>query len=238
MNKNRNSKIVQYFAKTTYSTMPQLTAPAPWQLTGQGYILLYKFPKWFVEKHGFLSQYQAQTFSGYFGTVMLVDYESSGVGPYQELLFIAGMFDIADKNRFSISKIYVSSQDSVDNGIRNWGIPKEKANFSWETVDKNTEKIVVSNNGAVFFEATFQKKWLKFPLTTALTPLNVAQKLGNDLMITKPTAKGQGQWAAIKSLKVDAKFFPDLSLVKPIAVIATNDFKMVFPVPEIKESYF
>jgi hypothetical protein len=29
----------------------------------------------------------------------------------------------------SISKIYVSTQDSIDNGQKNWGIPKEMAHF-------------------------------------------------------------------------------------------------------------
>ena len=107
----------------------QLIAPAPWQLTGNAYIMVYKFSKEFVEEQGFLEDWQKDAFEGYLGTVMLVNYETSGVGPYFELLFIPGMFDFEGKNYFSISKIYVSSDDSVYNGIKNWGIPKEQAEY-------------------------------------------------------------------------------------------------------------
>ena len=67
-------------------------APAPWNLTGDAYIMVYKFSKGFVQEYGFLADYQQDRFLGYVGTVMLVDYKTSGVGPYRELLFIPGMF--------------------------------------------------------------------------------------------------------------------------------------------------
>ena len=96
-------------------------APAPWTLKGNGYIFIYHFPKEFVEKFGFLADYQRLSFKGDFvGTVMLVDYETSAVGPYQELLFVPGRMTFNKKKLFSISKIYVSSDDSVWNGNENW----------------------------------------------------------------------------------------------------------------------
>ena len=211
---------------------PEIMANAPWQLDGNGYILLYKFPKWFVEKHGFLSESQRVDFKGYFGTVMLVDYHSSAVGPYQELLFIPGMFDVGGKNKFSITKIYVSTYNSVWNGINNWAIPKEVADFKWESVGKNKEKIEVSSNGKTFFSAVFHKKWLKFPLTTAFLPINLVQTTHDgNLLLTQPSSKGQGQLASLVSVEIDADFFPDISQIKPIMAIAANDFKMTFPVP-------
>jgi hypothetical protein len=210
---------------------PEAKAIAPWQLDGDGYIFLYKFPKWFVQKHGFLSASQHRDFKGYFGTVMLVDYKTSAVGPYQELLFIPGMFDVAGKNRFSITKIYVSTYNSVWNGINNWAIPKQVADFKWETIAKKKEKIEVSMNDKVFFSAILEKKWLKFPLTTALLPINLVQTTHQDnLLLTQPTASGQGQLASLTSVEVDAEFFPDISLVKPIMVLAANRFKMIFPI--------
>jgi hypothetical protein len=45
------------------------------------------------------------------------------------LLYIGGTLKFGQKRHYSISKIYVSTQDSIDNGQKNWGIPKEMAHF-------------------------------------------------------------------------------------------------------------
>jgi hypothetical protein len=213
-------------------------APAPWNLTGDAYIMVYKFSKDFVEEYGFLADYQQDRFLGYVGTVMLVDYKTSGVGPYQELLFIPGMFTFDWKKMFSISKIYVSSRDSVYNGIENWGIPKEYADFNWQTNADGTEDISVNIDGKEFFKTTIKKGFVSFPLTTAILPLNVVQKLRKDLIITNPTAKGKATLSKIKSIKVDKNFFPDLSKASPLITMKVKDFEMTFNVPLVKKDYF
>jgi Acetoacetate decarboxylase (ADC) len=213
-------------------------APAPWNLTGDAYIMVYKFSKDFVYEHGFLADYQRDRFLGYVGTVMLVDYKTSGVGPYRELLFIPGMFTFDWKKMFSISKIYVSSHDSVYNGIENWGIPKEYADFDWQTNADGTEDILVKIEGKEFFKTTIKKGFISFPLTTSILPLNVVQKLRKDLIITNPTAKGKATLASIKSIKVDKNFFPDLSKASPLITMKVKDFEMNFNVPLVKKDYF
>jgi Acetoacetate decarboxylase (ADC) len=213
-------------------------APAPWNLTGNAYIMVYKFSKDFVEEYGFLADYQQDRFLGYVGTVMLVDYKTSGVGPYRELLFIPGMFTFDWKKMFSISKIYVSNRDSVYNGIENWGIPKEYADFDWLTNEDGTEDISVNIDGKEFFKTTIKKGFVSFPLTTAILPLNVVQKLRKDLIITNPTAKGKATLAKIKSIKVDKNFFPDLSKASPLITMKVRDFEMTFNVPLVKKDYF
>jgi hypothetical protein len=213
-------------------------APAPWNLTGDAYIMVYKFSKDFVEEYGFLADYQQDRFLGYVGTVMLVDYKTSGVGPYRELLFIPGMFTFDWKKMFSISKIYVSSRDSVYNGIENWGIPKEYADFDWQTNADGTEDISVNIEGKEFFKTTIKKGFVSFPLTTAILPLNVVQKLRKDLIITNPTAKGKATLSKIKSIKVDRDFFPDLSKATPLITMKVRDFEMTFNVPLVKKDYF
>ncbi len=213
-------------------------APAPWNLTGNAYIMVYKFSKDFVEKYGFLADYQRDRFLGYLGTVMLVDYKTSAVGPYKELLFIPGMFTFDWKKVFSISKIYVSNHDSVHNGIENWGIQKEFADFDWQINPDGTEDVSVKIEGREFFKANFKKGIFSFPLTTAFFPLNIVQKLRKDLIITNPTAKGKATLSTLKSVKVDDNFFPDLSKATPLLTMKVKDFEMTFNVPIIKESYF
>ncbi len=213
-------------------------APAPWNLTGDAYIMVYKFSKDFVGEYGFLADYQRDRFLGYVGTVMLVDYKTSAVGPYRELLFIPGMFTFDWKKMFSISKIYVSSRESVYNGIENWGIPKEYADFNWQTNPDGSENISVSIEGKEFFKSTFKKGFISFPITTSIFPLTVVQKLRKDLIVTNPTAKGKATLASIKKIEVDRNFFPDLSKTSSLITMKVKDFEMNFNVPLVKKDYF
>lgn len=216
-----------------------MQAPPPWKLKGNGYIFLYRFPKSFVEKFGFLADYQADRFNGDFvGTVMLVDYATSAVGPYHELLFVPGRLNFDKKKIFSISKIYVSSQDSVENGIVNWGIPKELADFKITKLSEQEELIEVLIAGKTFFKAQFHKRSFKFPITTKFFPLKLAQKLGNDLLITNSPAKGKASFAKLLNIEVDSSHFPPISQLKPLSVLAVSGFEMEFPHPEIISNYF
>jgi hypothetical protein len=148
------------------------------------------------------------------------------------------MFTFDWKKMFSISKIYVSSRDSVYNGIENWGIPKEYADFDWQTNADGTEDISVNIEGKEFFKTTIKKGFISFPLTTAILPLNVVQKLRKDLIVTNPTAKGKATLAKIKSIKVDKNFFPDLSKASSLITMKVKDFEMTFNVPLVKKDYF
>lgn len=216
-----------------------MQAPPPWKLKGNGYIFLYHFPKSFVEKFGFLADYQADRFNGDFvGTVMLVDYATSAVGPYHEILFVPGRLNFDKKKIFSISKIYVSSQDSVENGIANWGIPKELANFKITTLGEQEEIIEVHIEGKTFFKAHLHKRSFKFPITTKFFPLKLAQKLGHDLLITNSPAKGKASFAKLLNIEVDSSHFPPISQLKPLSVLAVSGFEMEFPHPEIISNYF
>jgi Acetoacetate decarboxylase (ADC) len=201
--------------------------PPPWKLHGEAYILLYRFPENFVQSHAFLQSFQQGNFKGVVGTVMLVNYHESGVGPYQELLFIPGLFKLGGKTTFSISKIFVSSQASVDSGIENWGIPKELAEFDWQP-----QRVQVRQNGQLFFDAQFRKSWGYLPITTALFPLNVTQLLREELILTQPSASGMGRLSGLESIAVDAQFFPDLSQVKPLLTLHIPRFQMTFPIPQ------
>jgi hypothetical protein len=207
----------------------QIALP-PWQLTGSGYILLYRFTKAFVAEHGFLVDFQKEKFVSGWGTVMLVDYQSSPVGPYHELLFIPGLFSFNKKKVFSISKIYVSTQSSVINGIENWGIPKELADFHWRK-KQISDHIAISKDGVSFFEADFIKRRICFPISTTILPLTIVQAHKNRLMLTKPKSSGMAYLAKLQNIKVNGEFFPDLTKVKPLLVLHVENFKMEFPVP-------
>ncbi|MBO0938681.1 acetoacetate decarboxylase family protein [Fibrella sp. HMF5335] len=210
-----------------------MTAPPPWTLHGDGLVLVAHFPEAFVRQHGFLADFQQAGYRGWLGTVMLVDYKTSNVGPYRELLFIPGLFSIGGNTTFSISKIYVSTQVSVDNGIENWGIPKEQADFDITHEPDGSTTYVVSRQGKPFFSVRATSGGLSFPVSTRLLPgFQVTQQRRNATLLTAPKATGKGQLARLHNLQIDPAFFPDITQGIRLATIAVKDFTMVFPVPE------
>ncbi|RYF64036.1 MAG: acetoacetate decarboxylase [Cytophagaceae bacterium] len=211
-----------------------MTALPPWTLTGNGLVLIAHFTETFVRQQGFLDGFQQTTYRGWVGTVMLVDYTSSDVGPYCELLFIPGLFNVKGRTTFSISKIYVSSQVSVDNGIANWGIPKEQADFTITTLEDGSKTYLVRKDGNTFFSVRVSAGGLSFPVNTKFLPgFQVTQQRGNDLLLTAPSASGTGQFASLHELQIDSDYFPDIRQGTRLATIAVTNFNMVFPVAAV-----
>ncbi|MHA7964215.1 acetoacetate decarboxylase family protein [Paenibacillus sp. CAU 1782] len=204
-----------------------INAPAPWLLTGDGYILLYKFKGLAAsDKNGHFAA--GLPYKGGFGCVMIVDYNSSDVGPYGELLLTPGKFEADGKNYYSISKIYVSSQDSVDNGRRNWGIPKELAQFTFTDQGASGEHISISSGENVFFKANAKPFGPSFPVSTSLINFMLCQSYDNRLFYTKLGGKGRARLARISIDSVDERYFPDLTGIKPIAAIKVTGFNLEF----------
>lgn len=73
------------------------------------------------------------------GSVQIIRYLSSPLGPYDELTYVPGNMTYKVGASFisgpSITRIYVSSAASIVNGRRNWNIPKELARFTFTPED-------------------------------------------------------------------------------------------------------
>lgn len=110
----------------------EVLAPPPWSLHATAYTLFCWLPKRMGPREQFVPD-GARGRDGGPALVALVRYLDSPVGPYDELLFMPlyGV-QIAGAWCTSFTKIYVSTEASVRNGRRNWGIPKERARFEWE----------------------------------------------------------------------------------------------------------
>lgn len=217
------------------SMQPNLIAPPPWKLTGDGLVLVYRFSGTFNQKYAFLADYQRQGYKGWIGAVILADYKSSDVGPYRELLFIPGLFNLDGKITFSISKIYVSTYDSLWNGVENWGIPKELADFNIADHTDGSRIYEVGMRGNPFFEARVKPWRFGFPVSTRLLPwLQIIQQLRGQWLLTRPELSGKAQLSSLKDISVNSSFFPPINQVKPLAVLSVKDFLMCFPVPQVR----
>lgn len=220
-----------------------LIAPPPWTLTGNGIVLIAHFPEAFAQAQGFLAPYQQRTYRGWIGTVMLVDYATSPVGPYQELLFIPGLFRFGDTTSFSISKIYVSTTDSVWNGRRNWGIPKELADFSFVSNPDDSRTISVRSANQPLLTLRAMPWGPRFPITTKLLPgFRIMQERpatdestpepASGLLLTRPSATGLARLTRLSELRVNPVLFPDLTLAKPLVALSVETVSMTFPHPQ------
>ncbi|MNJ43467.1 Acetoacetate decarboxylase (ADC) [compost metagenome] len=208
--------------------------PAPRTLQGKGYIMIYRFSPEFVKSKGRVPEFLQGKFAGGWGSVMLVDYASSNAGPYGELLFIPGKFHHKERKLNTISQIYVSSMESVVNGIHNWGIPKQLAHFNFEDLGGKRERVTVSVDGENVADLTLSAFGPSFPISTSLMPFPLVQLHSDQYYYTRFFGKGKGKLARVESIQVNGTLFPDISGVKPIAVIKVEPFKITFPVAEIE----
>ncbi|GAA6015347.1 hypothetical protein JCM10207_008958 [Rhodosporidiobolus poonsookiae] len=172
-------------------------APAPWTLDGEG----WTFPLYTAfsdtpipvpeATYGPLEKGseadQSARFYGGVGTVMLVRYASSPVGPYDELLYVPGLFSRKDGKEdgyhMSVTRIYVSEDASTMNGRRNWGIPKHRAIFNWTPQPSGRLLVTValpSSPSSPFFRALLvdsRTTPLALPVSTTWLDWRVSQRL-------------------------------------------------------------
>lgn len=214
-----------------YDGVPNI--PAPWDLRGRGYILIYRFRRNFVDRCGNVPDFLKGRYAGGLGSVMLVNYEASNAGPYGELLFIPGKFRYAGQRLDTISRIYVSTMASVVNGRRNWGIPKEQADFSFEKAVNGTERAAIRIGDRVVARFTLKSGGLSFPVSTKLLPFPLVQRHEGRDYHTNFFGRGRGRLAKLTDIEIDPELFPDIAQCRPIAVLRVDPFEITFPKAEI-----
>ena len=211
-----------------------METPAPWNLTGRAFILMYRFPEDFIRESCFIpEEWKILKWSG-IGYVMLVDYKDSPVGPYNELLIIPGKADLAEKKLRTISKIYVDSAESMFSGRSNWGIPKELTDFKW--TQKDRRHLIQVGGYLPWLEIRLEEGGFRFPFNTGLLPIHLYQELNGQKFRVSPKGKGTGRFSLVKDIKVDPYYFPELNLLEPLVAIYVNPFRITFPVAEVEST--
>jgi hypothetical protein len=152
------------------------------------------------------------------------------------LLFIPGTMNFGDARYPSISRILVSTWDSVVNGRINWGIPKDRANFDWVHAD-DSDRWCVTDNGRELCAVEFSAPvGMRLPLRSAWTPggfATLAQRLDGRTYYCRPAATGRARLCRVRHWHFAADLFPDLSQSTVLAALRIEDFRMTFPVARI-----
>jgi len=224
------------------SSLPDVALhPAPWQLRGSAWIVALKLPPGAAARDAFLPTELHGRGRSRASYLMYVDYAESGCGPYRELLFIPGAFPFEDGRRhFTISRIVVSTWDSVVNGRRNWGIPKDRADFAVERRAGGREQLVrVSSEGRELCELRFGSARFAPPLPVfgGLLPAalrTLAQRFRGRTYYYVPEARGVVRPGRLLSWRFDPTLFPDLAGAAVIATLEVESFRLVFPTAEVR----
>ncbi len=199
---------------------------APWKLRGEGFILVYKFSRDWVENQGQLHFYLEGKFKGGLGYLMMVNYKESPVGPYRELLLIPGKF--SPQNKQSITKIYVDSEVSTRNGRINWGIPKETLTFDWKE-HKGITTVQLLAKGDVIFSCEAQTFGIPFPASTRILPIDLYQQWQGMDFYTKPKGSGWAKLAKVQIQQINPEYFPDIRSQQLFFAVKINPFHIEFP---------
>lgn len=209
--------------------------PPPWKLRGEGYVLVYRFSKKYLQYRNILTEEELEHFCGGFGAVMLIDYKSTPIGPYEEILFIPGRFKEKSETGYRITRISVSTLISVINGRENWGIPKTHAQFRFINERKGRETVSVTSRGMSYFRAAFKPFGPFIPVSGVfLFPTLLQDYLGR-IFLTKLKARGEVRFAKMSHLHIEPKLFPPIRDRKPLMVLKVTDFSLIFPEAEIIE---
>ncbi|WP_437813547.1 acetoacetate decarboxylase family protein [Sorangium sp. So ce1078] len=212
-------------------------APAPWTLTGDAYIAMLELPERLLLEQGFIPEALRPRFEGRYSLLMALDYTTSNVGPYRELLFIPGRYRTRRGLKWSISKIYVSSWDSVVNGQLNWAIPKEHADLDLVREADGSERLRASQGGDVFADVRFAAAGPSLPAASALLPERfrglMHHRDGNDHFCA-PTARGRVRRARLLDARVDPARMPRIDEARVVFAVRLSGFRAEFPVADVE----
>jgi len=220
-------------------TEPSLSrVPPPWRLRGSGYVFLFTFEPWFLRNGGFLPpELVGEHFEGQLGALMLVDYRSSPVGPYRELLFAAGRNLRWRHHLFSVSRIWVSSEASAVGGRENWAIPKQTAEFEVVKQENGAERVIVQRDRLAEVDLTVTPgRGLAIPAFGALAPPSwrtIVQFRDGQALETRLSGRGVLRPAKLLDFRAMPKAFPDVNEGKLVAGFFLKDFRLVLPAARV-----
>lgn len=209
--------------------------PPPWQLTGSAYALFYRFSDAYVYDRVALPPELSGMFVGGLGVLALVDYATSPVGPYRELVFSPGQFAYGRRKRHTITHIYVSSQASVDSGRANWGLPKLLADFTIARSGSDVDHWRVERDGQRLFEGRFHPGRLALPFPGWLYRPRLTQPWEDTVYETRFKVSGKLQTCELEQ-PVTGGEFPDIGASRPIGVVHFPAFRLTFP-PARQQSF-
>jgi len=213
------------------SPSPIPSAPAPWTLKGTVYHFLFyvtpsqakNLPSMIYSPLEGGSSFAAAKAVGGLGSIQIIRYSESPVGPYDEMVLTPGKFEYeieqgAPKRSLRVTRIYVSQKETCYNGRKNWSIPKHLARFEFNSLPRGSTEIKIyphDTSGDItearaaktpFFSAVFKPiQYIPhFPISWG-----IAAYVGLDItLVQPPLPKGNGSQGELPGTEKWCKILP------------------------------
>lgn len=204
-------------------TYPQ----APWQLKGYGFLSLHWVDIDRV-RHAIPNHLQIFSFlpGKTLGGVYVGAYGDGSTLRYSELIGVPALIHYQGKIGAWISHIYVDNPDSRAGGQAIWGLPKEMAEFGWETPSSVT--VQQGDRPLCQLKSHWNLAGLEHPIQVP------AFSLLNSQLVQ---FSGQGDltwhWAGIDVKIPPESPIADLGLGQPWATIRLSSLNLSVPAPSI-----
>jgi len=209
----------------------------PWRLRGSGYVFLFSFEPWFLRTGGFVPPELGEGFEGQLGVLVMAEYRQSPIGPYRELLFLAGRNRRWRNHRFSITRAYVSSEASTAAGRENWGIPKQTADFEIIQGKDGAERVIVLRDGCAEVDLTVAPAGrLALPAWSALAPPSwrtILQFRDGKSYETRVSGRGLLRPAKLLDFRTMLAAFPDVTKGEMVAGFRIGSLRLSMPMPRV-----
>ena len=162
------------------------------------------------------------------GGIYLSAYGSGSVLESNEAIVVAGLVNYGGKFGSWISHLYVDNPDSVAGGREIWGLPKELAEFSWETGDPM--RIIVAQSDRELCRFTYSPPSLTVPLPFSGDVLSL---LNSDFLIFKGDIQSRiGLVSGNLEVPADSPF-ASLNFGEPFLTFYCDDMRLVAGAPEV-----
>ena len=220
------------------ASLPEVArVPAPWALRGHGWIVLMRLPPHSGARTAFVPEPFRGSVRALLSALVCVEYTHAPCGTYREVLLVPGALRFPDGGwHASISRILVSTWASVVNGRANWGIPKDRADFTIER-GADRDRFTASDAGRPCCDVEFETpRGPRLPLRTTWLPARwgtFAQVHEGHAFYYRPRARGSLRPARLLRWAFDAERFPDLADATVLLSMRVEDFTMEFPVAQV-----
>lgn len=207
------------------ASTPQVT-PAPWTLTGRGFVLLLRSR----------ARVQGRGLLGRFSAVGFVDYATSDVGPYRELLHVPHLTRRSGGVGPTVRDIWVTLEASAVSGNANWGLTKSVAQIDRVTSAAGVESWTASDEAGELGRVLHHPSGPALPIAKPAGLGRLLQVRDGQAYATPVGVRGLVRWTEV----VEASFDPrvvDLEAHTIVGGVAITRGSMGFGVPAITPAH-
>lgn len=202
--------------------------PAPWTLTGEAWavpqVQRAADVAAFVPPGCTVVAWRGWTPGGY----VCVDYHTSPVGPYREIIFVPALVRHGRAWGFHISHIYVDSAASVVGGRGNWWLPKELLVFAIKQHESTTRLHVTAQAQPVATGTFTDNGRISVPFSNRWLPLYLLQARADQLRRSAFWATGHMGLANGALDLLDTVLLPQPTHVVRLPLLHVQHFELCF----------